>query len=215
MFDRRKFIQLGLAGIAAAGWSRLAAAAAMAGRDYAVIAQPLPVETGDKVEVLELFWYGCPHCFELEPKLAKWVKALPKDVEFRRMPAIFRDTWVPGAKLFYALEALGELQRLNSDVFDAIHVENKDLNDEQSLANWMVSKGVDRKKFLDTFNSFNVQTKAKRAEQLTRQSKIQGVPALIIDGRYATSGAMVGGHEQMLAVADELIQKARGERKKK
>jgi thiol:disulfide interchange protein DsbA len=131
------------------------------------------------------------------------------------MPAIFRDTWVPGAKLFYTLDALGELQRLNSDVFDAIHVENKDLNDEQSLANWVVSKGVDRKKFLDTFNSFNVQTKAKRAEQLTRQSKIQGVPALIIDGRYATSGAMVGGHEQMLAVADELIQKARGERKKK
>ncbi len=214
MIDRRKFIQLGLTGIAVAGWSPLVAAAAMAGRDYMVLGQPLPVESGDKVEVTEFFWYGCPHCFELEPMLSKWVKAQPKDVAFRRLPAIFRDTWIPGAKLFYSLEALGELQRLNSEVLDAMHVENKNLNDEQSLANWVVSKGVDRKKFLDAYNSFNVQTKVKRAEQLTRQSKIQGVPALIIDGKYATSGAMVGSHEQMLVVADELIQKARAERKK-
>ncbi|MBS1171449.1 MAG: disulfide bond formation protein DsbA [Proteobacteria bacterium] len=178
--DRRKFVGLGVGGLALLGLGGPLVAAVTAGKEYVALAQPLAVETGDKIEVTEFFWYGCPHCFDLEPLIGKWLKTLPKDVEFRRVPAIFRESWVPGAKTY-----------------------------------WMASKGIDRKKFVEAYNSFNVQTKVKRAEQLTRQSKIQGVPALIIDGKYMTSGSLTGSHEAMLAATDELIQKARSERKKK
>ncbi|MBS1137257.1 MAG: disulfide bond formation protein DsbA [Proteobacteria bacterium] len=213
--DRRKFVGLGVGGLALLGLGGPLVAAVTAGKEYVALAQPLAVETGDKIEVTEFFWYGCPHCFDLEPLIGKWLKTLPKDVEFRRVPAIFRESWVPGAKTYYALDSLGQLQRLHGEVFDATHVGRANLSEEAGLFDWMASKGIDRKKFVEAYNSFNVQTKVKRAEQLTRQSKIQGVPALIIDGKYMTSGSLTGSHEAMLAATDELIQKARSERKKK
>jgi len=212
--NRRRFVGLGIGGAALFGLTGPLMAALTPGKEYVVLAQPLAVETGNKVEVVEFFWYGCPHCFDLEPIISKWIKTLPKDVEFRRIPAIFRQDWVPGARIFYTLESLDLLQRLHGQVFDAMHINHINLNDESVLFDWVASKGVDRKKFADAYNSFNVQTKAKRAEQITRQSKIQGVPALIIDGKYMTSASMTGSFETMLAAADELIQKARAERKK-
>jgi protein dithiol oxidoreductase (disulfide-forming) len=212
--DRRRLLILGVGAVTLGVGGRVVAAI-VAGKDYLPLSQPLPVDSGEKVEVTEFFWYGCPHCFDLEPLLNKWVKNAPKDVEFKRVPAIFRESWVPGAKIFYALESLGQLQRLHGEVFDAIHVGHVNLNDESVLFDWAASKGIDRKKFAEAYNSFNVQTKVKRAEQLTRQSKISGVPAIIVDGKYMTSGGLTGSHESMFVAMDELIQKARGEHKKK
>lgn len=212
--DRRQFVGMG-GGLALLGFGGGALAALTVGKDYVVLGQPLAVDSGDKVEVTEFFWYGCPHCYDLEPLIEKWVKGLPKDVEFRRQPTIFRDSWAPGAKTFYALEALGQLQRLHGDVFRAMHADRINLVDENVLFDWIAKKGIDRKQFVDTYNSFNVQSKTKRAEQVTRQSKIAGVPAVIVDGKYATSASFTGSHEAMLAAVDELIQKARAERKKK
>jgi thiol:disulfide interchange protein DsbA len=190
-------------------------AALTAGKEYVVLSQPLPVDSADKIEVKEFFWYGCPHCNDLEPLIEKWLKTLPADAEFRRQPTIFRDSWAPGARTYYALEAMGQLQRMHPEVFRAMHVDRINLTDENVLFDWMAKKGVDRKQFVDAYNSFNVQTKTKRAEQLTRQSKLAGVPAIVVDGRYATSASFTGSHEAMLAAVDELIQKARAERKKK
>lgn len=186
-------------------------AAAVLGKDYVAISPPLPTDSGPKVEVVEFFWYGCSHCFDLEPALEKWAKALPKDVAFRRVPTIFRDSWVPGAKLYYTLEAMGELERLHKDVFDAIHVERVNLFDDKALLEWVGKKGIDPKKFSETYNSFGVQNKVQRARQITQASKADGVPALAVQGKYLTSGSMTGGYKALFAVLDELIVKARGE----
>lgn len=214
--DRRKFLAAGIGVAAIAAGGAAAIAAVTAGKDYVLLSQPLPQDAADKIEVAEFFWYGCPHCHDLEPLLAKWSKTLAKDVQFVRIPAIFRDDWVIGAKLFYALEAIGQLANMHAEVFQAIHggggVSPKD---EKALFDLLARKGVDRAKLTEAYNSFAVQSKVKRAEQLTRQSKISGVPSMIVDGRYMTSGSMTGSHESMLAAVDQLIDKARGERRKK
>lgn len=188
---------------------------AMADDRYAVIDPPVPTETGKKIEVLEVFFYACPHCFDLEPLLVEWVKTLPKDVAFRRMPVVFRDNTIPLAKAFYAFEALGVSDKLHSDLFNAIHVEGQDLSSEKALAAWVKKHGVDEKKFLAAYNSFAVQSKVNRAKQLTGQYGITGVPTLIINGKYRTSSAMAGGHPEVLKEASELIEKARHDRSKR
>lgn len=183
-----------------------------AGKDYELVAPPQAVETGKKIEVLELFSYACPHCFELEPELAKWVKQLPKDVEFRRLPAIFRDSWIPFAKAYYAFEAMGLTEKLHGAFFNALHVQHLRLDDENVLYDWVEKQGVNRKKFIDTYSSFAIQSKAMRAKQLTREYAISGVPALIVDGKYRTYSSLTGGHARLLSVVDQLIRQARHER---
>ena len=212
---RRTFVVLGAGATALAGLGSRTMAAIVSGKEYLPLSQPLPVDSADKIEVTEFFWYGCPHCFDLEPLLNKWVKNLPKDAEFKRIPAIFRESWIPGAKIFYTLETLGQLPRLHGDVFNAIHVDHVNFGDESVLFNWMATKGIDRAKFAEAYGSFNVQTNVRRAEQLTRQSRISGVPAVIVDGKYMTSASLTGSQESLLAALDELIVKARGEHKKK
>lgn len=179
---------------------------------YKTLNTPLPTETGNKIEVLELFWYGCPHCFHLEPVINPWVAKLPKDVQFRRMPAIFRDSWEPYARAFYSFQLLGVQGKLHNRLFDAIHADGINLNSERALTDWAAQQGVDRKKFADAYNSFTVQTRVKRAAQLTGEYQITGVPSLVVDGRYVTSSAQAGGHEELLQVLDQLIIKARKER---
>lgn len=179
------------------------------GKQYTLVEPPQPTSTGNKIEVLELFWYGCPHCFELEPIIVPWAKKLPSDVAFRRMPAIFRDSWVPGAKAFYAMQALGVLDRLNDKLFDAIHLHGLDITDENALFDWMAKQGVDRKEFVAAYNSFGVQSKVAQARQMTREYGISGVPSVIVDGRYRTSSAMTGGHRGLPPVLDYLIDLAR------
>lgn len=189
--------------------------AAFADERYAVIDPPVPTETGKKIEVLEVFFYACPHCFDLEPLLVEWVKTLPKDVAFRRMPVVFRENTIPLAKAFYAFEALGVSDKLHSDLFNAIHVEGQDLSSDKALAAWVKKHGIDEKKFLAAYNSFAVQSKVNRAKQLTGLYGITGVPSLIINGKYRTSSAMAGGHAEVLKTASELIEKVRNERGKR
>lgn len=204
---------LGLIGLTLA---LAAGATAAQGRpSYKMLANPQAVESGEKVEVIEFFWYGCPHCFDLEPFLRKWTAALPKDVEFRRIPAIPTERWMPNARTFYTLEAMGLLEKMHGEVFDAIHIDRVNLNDERIQLDWMAKKGVDRAKFADAWRSFSVQSKTRRAAQLTQAYDITGVPTLVVDGKYQTSVSMTGSPEALMKTLDELIVRARAERKKK
>lgn len=185
---------------------------AFEGHDYARVKNPQPVATGKKVEVLEFFWYRCPHCFQLEPALNSWLKTLPKDAQVRRVPAVFRDDWMPGAKLYYTLEQMGLLDRLHARVFDAYHVENINLNDPAVLGGWIAKQGVDRKKFESIYKSFSIQSKATQGARLATAYALTGVPAFIIDGKYLTSVSMTGSSARLFEVLDQLIVKARAER---
>lgn len=204
---------LGLIGLSLA---LVAGTAAAQGKPaYKPLANPQAVETGEKIEVVEFFWYGCSHCFDLEPFLKKWTAKLPKDVEFRRVPAVPTERWMPNARTYYALEAMGLLDKLHGEVFDAIHLDRVNLNDEKIQLEWMAKKGVDRAKFNEAWKSFSVQSKTKRAVQLTQANDVNGVPTLVVDGKYQTSVSMTGSPEGLMKTLDELIVKARAERGKK
>jgi thiol:disulfide interchange protein DsbA len=184
------------------------------GVEYVPSQQVIPTENPAKIEVLELFWYGCPHCYVLDPQLNAWVKKLPKDVEFKRIPGIARPEWVPGAKAYYAMETLNLTEKLHSALFEAIH-KQKVLkpSDDAGIVDWITKQGrVDRKKVEEAYNSFSVNTQVMHASQVFRNSGSTGVPALIIDGKYLTSSVMAGGNEEALKTADYLIEKARTEK---
>jgi thiol:disulfide interchange protein DsbA len=185
-----------------------------AGFEYQQVQQVIPTDNPGKVEVTELFWYGCPHCYALEPQLAAWVKKLPKDVEFKRVPAIARPDWAPAAKAYYAMETLGVQEKLHSAFFDAIHKQRVVRpNDEVAMADWITKQaGLDKKKVDDAFKSFSVNTKMMRASQIFQASGATGVPTLLIDGKVWTSSTVAGGNDEMLKVADFLIGKARAEK---
>ncbi len=208
-FARRTF----LAAIFALGGALTVAAPAVAqtaGKDYTPISPAQPTEDASKIEVLEFFSYGCPHCADFNPLLAAWVAKLPADVVVKKVPVSFgRAAWANIAKLYYALEITGDQARLEADVFKAIHQERVSLFDERVMLEWVVKKGVDQKKFNDAYASFGVMSKLKRAEQMTQSYKISGVPALVVEGKY-----QVGGRDfnETLAIADKLIAKARAEK---
>ena len=176
--------------------------------DYVRLAQPVATEKG-KIEVIEFFWYGCPHCNAFEPALDAWQKKLPADVAFRRVPVAFRDSFVIHQKLFYTIEALGKVEELHRKAFQAIHVERQRLEKEDEILAFMTKNGVDAAKFKEVFSSFTVSTKAKQASRLVDAYKIDGVPALGIHGRFFTSGQLAGSPERSLVVADLLIDKVR------
>jgi protein dithiol oxidoreductase (disulfide-forming) len=182
------------------------------GKNYARIANPQPVETGKKIEVIEFFSYGCPHCAALEPFLDKWLEKLPPDVAFRRVPVMFQQRWVPLAKIYYTLDALGDA-KLSPEVFKAIHQTGTPLWDTKAFLDWAVSKGLDRKKVEDVFTSFAIDGKMKRAMQLAQEYQIQAVPTVVVDGKFVTSSDRVGTHANLPAAIDELVAKARSERK--
>ena len=165
---------------------------------------PQPVETADKIEVLEFFWYGCIHCYNLEPRLETWLKAAPKDVEFRRVPAVFNERWGHDASIFYTFEALGLLDKLHRPFFDAIHRDRLRSERWPELSGWLEKQGVDAKKFESTFKSFGVQSKSKRAIRLTTAYKIEGTPAMAVHGRYT-----VPSSEAMLETVNQLVGQVR------
>lgn len=184
-----------------------------AGKDYTEIQPPQATDSPTKVEVLEFFSYGCSHCADFHHPLSAWAAKLPADVQFRRSPVSFgRAAWANLSRLYYTLEATGDLAKLNSAVFSAIHSERVNLFEEKNIVNWVEQKGGDAKKFSDTFGSFGVMSKAKRADQMATTYRIPGTPTLVIDGKYMISGKP---HAEMLATADKLIAKARAERSKK
>ncbi len=198
-------------GLALAGPAR-AQGAPTQGLQYTRLRAPMPPELPSpqkKVEVVEFFWYGCPHCFAFEPALEGWVRTLPADVYFHPFPFAFIGP-VEHQKLFYALEDLGQRVALHDKIFDAIHVHNRHLNTESEITDFVAANGVDRAKFTAAFRSFDVATKVGRGKQVSSAWGIDGVPTLGIQGRYCTSPAQAGSHEQTLEVANYLIAKSRG-----
>jgi thiol:disulfide interchange protein DsbA len=214
--NRREFsahlagASLGTASFALATASHAQTPAPIEGTHYVRLSQPLPVASGSKIEAIEFFWYGCPHCNSFEPMLEAWVKQLPSDVAFRRVPAAFRDEpFGSHQRIFYALEQLGQVEALHRKVFYAIHNDRAKLDKPAEISAFMAKNGLDGAKFLDAFNSFSVQTKARQAKLLAESYKIDGVPALGVHGRYYTSPTLAGSPERALAVTDFLLQRAR------
>lgn len=202
------------AGVAALAFQPAAAQAPVEGKHFTRLQMPQPTEQAGKVEVIEFFWYGCSHCGDFEPTLKPWVKKLPADVSFRKVPAVFRDSWAPGARIFYTLEAMGLLDKLNDAVFNAMLRQKINLNDEKTLFDWIAAQGVDRQKFADMYKSFSVDGKVKRAMEMTNEYGFGGVPVLIVGGKYMPSPNL-GSYNDMLRVVDGLIEKNRAELKKK
>jgi thiol:disulfide interchange protein DsbA len=184
------------------------------GVDYAELKQAQPVDSGNKIEVLEFFWYNCPHCYALEPTLEPWVKKLPKDAQFKRVPAIFNDQWALAGRAYYALEATGDVERVHRALFDAIHKDGLKITDEKALSEWVGKKGVDAAKFSAAYRSFAVESKLKRALQLTQAYQLQGVPSLAIQGKYVISAGTHGNAAAMLSTAEFLIARVQTEHAK-
>jgi protein dithiol oxidoreductase (disulfide-forming) len=186
------------------------AAGLVEGTDYRTLEPPQHTEANGKIEVLEFFSYGCPHCNEFSPLVNAWAAKLPKDVVFKRVATgMGRIAWTNLAKAYYALEATGDLARLDGQIFHAIHEEHQPLFDEKAISTWVGEHGVDAKKFQVAFDSFGVNTKLIQAEQMVENYKIEGVPSLAVGGKYVVMG---NSFEQLLANTDALIAKVRAER---
>ncbi len=161
------------------------------GAEYHRLQNAQPTDTGKMVEVLEFFWYNCPHCFAFEPSLTGWIKKRGGSIVFRRVPVGFRESFVPQQKLYYTLEAMNRMD-VHKQVFEAIHVGRQKLDKEEAILDFIGKVGVDRKKFLEIYNSFSVQSKVNRVRQLQEAYRIDGVPTVVIDGQYITSPSIVG-----------------------
>lgn len=187
-------------------------AEAQLGRDYTRLDPVQPTHTGDKIEVLEFFFYGCSHCYHLHPLISAWENKMPKDVELQFVPVIFRDSWEAMARTFYALEAMGMERRLHDELFKAWNVENQVLTEESDVDDFVAKHGIDRNKFAAAYNSFAVNSKVARANQMMRDYGIRGTPTLIVDGKYVITGLTPDATIQVL---NEVIAKARKERSKR
>jgi thiol:disulfide interchange protein DsbA len=175
------------------------------GQAYQRILPAQPTANPQKVEVVEVFWYGCPHCHRFQPYVERWLLGEPENVEFVRLPAILSEKWAIHARAYYAAEALGVLERIHPKLFDAIHVDKERLDTEKSLADFFARQGVDRAAFLEAFNSFAVNSKVSRARELTRRYGIEGTPAVVINGKYRTSPASAGSFETLIDIMDHLV----------
>jgi len=174
------------------------------------IANPQPTSTADKIEVLELFWYGCPHCYTLEPEIDTWLKNKPKDVEFVRTPAVLGPSWELLARGYYTAELLGATDKIHKPLFERLHKERKRIRNADELKDFFVAHGVSAEDFDNTFSSFAVITKTNRAKQAHDRYGITGVPALVVNGKYLVTAELAGGNKQALEVVDFLVQQERG-----
>jgi thiol:disulfide interchange protein DsbA len=204
--------------------SGMATAQLVAGKDYQALKTPHPTASGKNIEVLEFFWYGCPHCDHLQPALHEWLKRKPADVTFRRQPAAFQDSWVQLARTYYTIEALDATDKLHGEIFNAIH-RTKTLSpaslfkDQKPLFDWVATKGMDRKKFIDTYNSFGIVSKSQRTIDITSAYDISGTPSIVIDGHYLTAPSMMPAkannsvdYDRLFKTVDQLIAIARKNR---
>lgn len=176
---------------------------------YEVIATPQKTANSEKIEVVEVFWYGCPHCYALEPELEKWLQDLPEDVEFRRMPGILGKNWIPHAKAFYVAEKLGILEQIHRPLFNAIHNKKRDLMSPGSLRDFFAEYGVEKDTFEKLYNSEAVDKDMKAAFVAGKGYGITGVPALIVNGKYRTSPSLAGSYDSVMRVVDQLIEEER------
>ncbi len=173
---------------------------------YQTLSPAQPTQNKDKIEVIEFFWYGCPHCYHFEPVLEKWLKTKPANVEFIRQPAIFSSLWGKHAKAYFVAEALGVVDKVHADFFDAIQNKKQKLTSEDELAKFFVAHGVDEAKFREAYNSFLVDSKLRQAKAMAPRYGITGVPAIIINGKYKTNGPLAKSQENMIKVMNQLIQ---------
>ena len=171
-----------------------------------------PVRTGDQIEVLEIFWYGCPHCYALEPYLKKWLKNKPEFVEFVQLPAVLNRSWEFDARVFYTFVALGLIDELHEAYFDAIHKDRKRMKNVEQVASWTQEQGVNPQLIMDTFNSFGVDSMLANATQMSGRYEADGVPTIIIDGKYRTTVSLAGGHNEIIDLINYLAQRAKSER---
>ena len=176
------------------------------GIDYLRVAEQ-QTDTGDKVEVLEFFWYGCPHCYTLDPYLDKWLKTKPDNVEFTRVPAVFRAQWKVHARTYYALQSMGVVEEIHPKLFVALHKERKKLYDLNSIADFVAEHGVDKKEFTEMYNSFAMDGKIRKANDIVTGYNIQGVPAVAVNGKYLVNGKTAGSYENLIKIVDYLIKK--------
>jgi thiol:disulfide interchange protein DsbA len=174
------------------------------GIDYRLVAEPARAEPGDDVEVLELFWYGCPHCYQLEPQIERWLESKPAGVTFRRMPAAASPRWAPHAKAYYAAEQLGVLEQLHEPLFKALHDERRKIFTDEQLIDFAAEQGIDEAAFRTAFNSFPVDMQVRKSAELVRRYAIDGVPAMVVNGKYVTSATQTGSNARMFQVIDHL-----------
>jgi thiol:disulfide interchange protein DsbA len=195
-----------------------AAAPPVKDKEYTLIEPPMPpleANTGGKVEVIEFFYYGCPHCYNLQPTLMAWLKKTPKDIAFKRMPTVFRESWVPLTRTYYALETIGVLEKVHEDVFDTVQKNGVNLGDRKLLLDWAAKRGIDTKKLAEAYDSFAVQTKTQRSLQMTRAYGITGTPSIVVGGRYLTGPSMTLkadntiDYQRFVQVLNDLIEMAR------
>jgi thiol:disulfide interchange protein DsbA len=187
-------------------------------QEYTLVEPPMPpldANTGGKAEVIEFFYYGCPHCYNLQPALKAWLKSAPKDIAFKRMPTVFRESWVPLTRTYYALETIGVLEKVHDDVFDTVQKNGVNLGDRKLLLDWAAKRGIDTKKLAEAYDSFAVQTKTQRSLQMTRAYGITGTPSIVVGGRYLTGPSMTLKKDNTIdyqrfgEVLNELIEMAR------
>jgi thiol:disulfide interchange protein DsbA len=179
--------------------------------EYRVIPKQ-PVETGQRIEVIDFFWYGCPYCNALQPALEAWRKRKPADVALRHIPAILNDSWKPHARIYYTLERLNEVSRLHLQVYYGYHVELLHMSEPDVMVKWAVKHGIDRQRWLDAYYSPEVDEKVAHAKELTKLYTVAGTPTLVVDGRYLTSGELAPSLQGMIPVLEDLIRIARRER---
>jgi len=183
-----------------------------AGREFNRLEPPRPVATGSRIEVIEFFYYGCSICYEAQPALSRWLVTAPEYVAFRMVPVVSADNWEPFAKLFYTIEALGQIGRLHWPIYDNFHFDGLKLNDDKVMLEWVTRNGVDGQKFSEFYASPEIRARVDQARKTVEAYDVRGVPTFVIDGKYVTSARLAGGTKQMMNVVDELVKRARRER---
>ncbi|MCW2268831.1 Thiol:disulfide interchange protein DsbA precursor [compost metagenome] len=191
------------------GMTAQAAEPIEAGKQYIELSNPVPVSVPGKIEVVELFWYGCPHCYSFEPVVNPWAEKLPADVNFKRIPAMFGGPWDAHGQMFLTLEAMGVEHDVHAAVFDAIQNQRKQLTKPEDMADFLATQGVDKEKFLATFNSFAIKGQVQKAKELAKKYEITGVPSMVVNGKYRFDLGTAQGPQGVLNVADQLIAKER------
>ena len=174
---------------------------------YQVLTTPQATDSGDKIEVLEFFWYGCIHCYSFEPYVRSWKKSKPANVEFKRVPAMFRPEWEVQARAYYALSNMNVIEDVHGKIFDAIHKDKKRLNTLEEITDFVAKNGVDEQRFKNEYNSFVVDGMVRKAKKKQKAYKLKGVPTIAVNGKYTTSGSMAGSYDNMIKVIDSLVQK--------
>ena len=179
------------------------------GRHYVELDSPVRTASDSGIEVAEVFWYGCPHCYAFKPLIEAWAENIPNDVNYVKMPAALGASWVPHAKAFYALEAMGELDKVHDELFDALAGQRRPLNSGDALADFVAQHGVDGEAFLKNYNSFGVNARVQQAQAKIRGARVTGTPTVLVNGKYRVTASMAGSHEEVLDVVDYLIEKER------